>query len=73
MSDGLFKSFKKGQYTLAIEYLRFMKRVDSSIQSLACVSGSIWSKVMKNAVGDISASLDPLVSDDIILDGTHFD
>jgi hypothetical protein len=72
MSDGLFKAFKKGQYTLAIEYLRFIKRVDSSVQSLACVSGSIWSKLMKNAVADISVSLGPMVSDDIILDGIGF-
>lgn len=70
MNDGLFKSFKKGQYTLSVEYLRFMKRIDSSIQSLACVSGSIWSKIMKNTIADIPASLDPLVTDDIILDGT---
>lgn len=69
VSDGLVKAFKRGQYTLAVEYLRFMKRVDSSIQSLACVSGSIWTKVMKNQITEISAALDPLVVDDVILDG----
>lgn len=70
MNDGLFRSFQKSQFTLGIEYLRFMKRMDTSIQSLACVSGSIWSRVMKKSFSELTACLEPLVSDDIILDGT---
>lgn len=71
MSDGLFKSLKKGQYSLAIEYMRFMKRIDNSLQSLSCVSGSIWSKVMNKSLSDIASSIDPLVFNDTILDQTE--
>lgn len=65
------KALQRAQYTLAVEFLRFMKRMDTSLQSLACVAGTIWAKVMKQPVDELALALEPLIGDEeILLDGT---
>ena len=54
---------------MAAELFKLLRKLDSSIQSLSCISGAIWCRLMNCEYGQIHDVLMRMDSEDVILDG----